>query len=150
LSDAWKIGGTLQVLDDSNCFICGKENPISFKAEFDRDPEHRSVKTTVRIPEAYQGWQGITHGGIISALLDEVCAQVCMGEGLQIVTSRINIRYRLPVPTGSFVTVIAEVVGEHHRLVDVKARLELDGKIMAEADAVMYRTNIGNAPGQRA
>jgi len=98
--------------------------------------------TTLRIPEAYQGWKGITHGGIISALLDELSAQACIGAGMQIVTSEMKLRYRAPVPTGSVVTVIGEVVGERRRLVDVKARLELGGKIMADAEVVMYRTDM--------
>ncbi|MDD2899975.1 MAG: PaaI family thioesterase [Desulfuromonadaceae bacterium] len=131
----------MQVLDDDNCFICGKNNPVGFKAVFDMDPERRRAQTTVRIPEVYQGWQGITHGGIISALLDEVSAQACMGVGLQIVTSEIRLRYRAPIPTGSLVTAIGEVVGERRRLVDVKSRIEVDGKIMAVADVVMYRTD---------
>ena len=117
-------------------------NPIGFKAELLIDSERRRAETCVRIDETFQGWQGITHGGIISALLDENCAQACMGGGLMVVTSEIKLRYRAPVPTGSVVTVIGEVVGERRRLVDVKGRLELDGKIMAEAEVVMYRTVI--------
>lgn len=130
----------MQVFDDGRCFICGKDNPIGFKAEFIRDPERRRAETRVRIDEVFQGWQGVTHGGIISALLDEICAQACMGSGIMVVTSEIRLRYRLPVPTGSVVTVIGEVVGERRRLVDVKGWLELDGKVMAEAEVTMYRT----------
>lgn len=133
----------MQVLDDKCCFICGKDNPIGFKAEFMIDPEQRRAETRVRIDETFQGWQGITHGGIISALLDEICAQACMGSGMVVVTSEIKIRYRAPVPTGSLVTVIGEVVGERRKLVDVKGRLELDGKVMAEAEVTMYRTKEG-------
>ncbi|MGB9082678.1 MAG: PaaI family thioesterase [Desulfuromonadaceae bacterium] len=130
----------MQILDDGRCFICGKDNPIGFKAEFTINPERRRAETRVRIDEVFQGWQGITHGGIISALLDEICAQACLGYGLTVVTSEINIRFRAPVPTGSVVTVIGEVVGERRRLVDVKGRLELDGKVMAEAEVIMFRT----------
>jgi uncharacterized protein (TIGR00369 family) len=133
-------GYTVQVLDDGRCFICGKDNPIGFKAKFTRDPDRRRAETQVRIDEVFQGWQGITHGGIISALLDEICAQACMGCGLMVVTSEIKLRYRSPVPTGSVVTVIGEVVGERRRLVDVKGWLELDGKVMAEAEVIMFRT----------
>jgi uncharacterized protein (TIGR00369 family) len=128
------------VLDDGRCFICGKDNPIGLKAEFRTDPVRRRAETQVRIGEQFQGWQGITHGGIISALLDEICAQACMGSGLQVVTSELKLRYRAPVPTGSMVTVVGEVVGERRRLVDVKGWLELDGKVMAEAEVIMFRT----------
>jgi len=130
----------VQIVDDGRCFICGKENPIGFKAEFTVDPVKRRAETRVCIGAEFQGWQGVTHGGIISALLDEICAQACMCCGLSVVTGEIRIRYKAPVPTGSVVTVLGEVTGERRRLVDVKGRIELDGRIMAEADVVMYRT----------
>lgn len=130
----------MQIIDDHRCFICGKENQIGLKAEFALDPERRRAETRVSIGAEFQGWQGITHGGIVSALLDEICAQACMCCGLTVVTSEIKIRYKAPVPTGSVVNVIGEVVGERRRLVDAKGWIELDGKIMAEAEVVMYRT----------
>lgn len=129
----------MQVIDDGRCFICGKDNPIGLKARFVIDSEKRRAETTVQIADHFQGWQGITHGGIISALLDEICAQACMGTGLQVVTSEIRLRFRLPVPTGSTITVIGEVTGERRRLVDVKGRAELDGQLVAEADVTMFR-----------
>ncbi len=130
----------MEIVDDGHCFICGKENPIGLKAEFTVDPQRRRAETRVRIGEEFQGWQGITHGGIISALLDEICAQACICCGFTVVTSEMKLRYRAPVPTGSVVTAIGEVVGERRRLVDVKGWLELDGKTMAEAEVTMYRS----------
>lgn len=129
----------MQIADDGRCFICGKDNPIGLKAVFTTDPQLRRAETRVRIPEVFQGWQGVTHGGILSALLDEIAAQACIAGGLQVVTSELRIRYREPVPTGSEVTVIGEVAGERRRLVDVRARVERDGRIAAEAEVVMYR-----------
>lgn len=129
----------MQVTDDGRCFICGKDNPIGLKAVFTTDPDQRRAETRVRIPEVFQGWQGVTHGGIISALLDEISAQACIAGGLQVVTTELRIRYREPVPTGSEVAVIGEVAGERRKLVDVKAWVELDGRVMAEAEVIMYR-----------
>lgn len=129
----------MDVIDDGRCFICGKDNPIGLKAQFIIDPEQRRAETTVQIPEQFQGWQGITHGGIISALLDEICAQACMGSGMQVVTSELKLRYRAPVPTGSTIRVVGEVTGERRRLVDAKGRAELDGQVVAEAEVVMFR-----------
>jgi len=130
----------LQIVDDDRCFICGKENPIGLKAVFTLDPRKRRAETNVRIGAEFQGWRGVTHGGIISALLDEICAQACMCCGLSVVTGEIKIRYKAPVPTGSVVTVIGEVIGERRRLVDAKGWIELEGNIMAEAEVIMYRT----------
>lgn len=128
-----------QVIDDRRCFVCGTENPIGLKARFVTDPGRRRAETTVMIPEQFQGWQGITHGGIISALLDEICAQACMASGLQVVTSELKLRFRAPVPTGAMITVIGEVTGERRRLVDARGRIELDGKVMTEAEVTLFR-----------
>lgn len=130
----------MQVIDDGRCFVCGRDNPIGLKAGFTVDPQRKRAETRVRISELYQGWQGVIHGGIISALLDEICAQVCLGCGFQVVTSEMKVRFRAPLPAGSLVTVTGEITGERRRLVDVRGRLEFGGKLIAEADAVMYRT----------
>lgn len=130
----------MQVVDDNHCFICGSLNPIGLHAVFATDPEKGRAETRVRIPEHFQGWRGIVHGGILSALLDEICAQACMARGLQVVTSELRLRYRKPVPTGSEVTVTGEIVGERRRLIDVQARIELDGQVMAEAEVIMFKT----------
>ena len=129
----------MDVVDDGRCFICGKDNPIGLQAVFQIEPELRRAETTVQIAEHFQGWQGITHGGIISALLDEICAQACMGTGLQVVTSELKLRYRAPVPTGSTIRVIGEVTGERRRLVDVRGWAELDGQVVAEAEVIMFK-----------
>ena len=130
----------MQVIDDGRCFVCGKENPIGLQAEFSVDAERKRAETRVIISELYQGWQGVTHGGIISALLDEICVQVCMGCGFRVVTSEMKLRFRAPLPTGSLVTVIGEMIRERRRLVDARGWLELDGTVIAEADVVMFRT----------
>lgn len=130
----------MQVIDDNRCLVCGTDNPIGFKGTFERDPAGRRARLTVRIPENFQGWQGITHGGIVSALLDETCAQACMASGIDVVTGELKLRFRAPVPTGAVVTVVGEVVGERRRLIDVRGRIEYDGQVMAEAEGVMFRT----------
>lgn len=130
----------MEIRDDGRCFICGKDNPIGLKAVFRTDPAQRRAETCVCIGDQFQGWQGITHGGIISALLDEICAQACICSGLQVVTSELKIRFREPIPSGSTVTVIGEVIGERRRLVDAKGKIELNGKLVAEADVTLFRT----------
>ncbi|RNC72605.1 MAG: PaaI family thioesterase [Desulfuromonadales bacterium] len=128
----------MQVIDDGRCFICGTDNPIGLHAVFVSDPQLRRTETLVRIPEHFQGWQGVTHGGILSALLDEVCAQACMACGLKVVTRELRLRYRKPVPTGSEVTVIGEIMGERRRLIEVRGRIELDGQVVADTEVIMY------------
>ncbi len=77
-----------------NCLICGDNNPIGLHADFTTNKENGSATTTVTIPSVFQGWQGITHGGMIAALLDETCAQACIGRLSveAVVTYRLQLR----------------------------------------------------------
>lgn len=127
------------VKDDGGCFVCGRDNPVGFRIPFvvDRDRQRAEGRTT--IAEQFQGWQGIVHGGVVAALLDEVCMHACRTVGDQMVTAEITVRYREPVPTGREVLLVGEVCGSERRLVLARGRLELDGRVAAEADARIFR-----------
>ena len=68
----------LEVSDNRYCFICGHDNPLGFKANIEMDRDAQRAQCTVTIPAEFQGWKEMVHGGIISALLDEVCAHAGM------------------------------------------------------------------------
>jgi hypothetical protein len=50
------------------CFICGRQNPIGLKLEFYEDQQTHRVRATVTIPDTYQGYPGVVHGGIVSTI----------------------------------------------------------------------------------
>ena len=127
------------VQDDQNCLICGNNNPIGLHADFTTNKENGSATTTVTIPSVFQGWQGITHGGMIAALLDETCAQACMALGEAVVTVSIELRYRAPVPTGSAVTVHGRVTEQRGRRITAQGTLHVGETLCAEASAIFHR-----------
>lgn len=127
------------VQDDRNCLICGQHNPIGLHARFTTDAGKGMASTTVSIPTVFQGWQGITHGGMIAALLDETCAQACMARGEAVVTVTIELRYRAPVPTGSVVSVTGEVREQKGRRITAYGKLMVGETLCAEAHAVFHR-----------
>ena len=90
----------MQVTDNRCCFICGADNPIGLKTRPTRDETAGRAWLSVVIPEPFQGWAGVAHGGIIAALLDEVCAYAVMGVSKQVVTAELTVRYLKPVPLG--------------------------------------------------
>jgi uncharacterized protein (TIGR00369 family) len=92
---------------------------------------------TVTIPAEYQGWEGVVHGGMIAALLDEVSAYAAMGVSKQIVTAELNIRYLKPVPVGCEVNVEAQVRERLRRTIMVDAVMSLRGEELACAEARM-------------
>ena len=85
------------------CFICGMENPIGLHLHiYETGPG--IIETTYTAPEHFQGYPGVLHGGIVSAVLDEVSGRAHMGADLQaprfMFTARLEIKYRRNVPIG--------------------------------------------------
>ena len=127
----------MQVSDNRCCFICGPANPIGLKVKPSRDEAAGRAWLTVVIPAEYQGWEGIAHGGIVAALLDEVSAYAGMGISRQIVTAELNIRYLKPVPTGQEVTIEARVREQVRRSVTVEATMACNGEVLARSTGRM-------------
>ena len=88
-------------LNSKNCIVCGMENPLGLKAGF-YNLEGDVIGALFTFKSEHQSYPSRTHGGMISALLDEL-----MGRALWIkqpttygVTTTMNITFRKPVPYG--------------------------------------------------
>jgi uncharacterized protein (TIGR00369 family) len=115
------------------CFVCGLENPIGLKMAFYEDEEGRVVgKFTTG--SQHQGYPGVVHGGIVTALLDETLGRVAIAAGRWMVTARLAIRFRRPIPVGEALTVVGEVVSWDRRTLEARGEIRLaDGQVGAEA-----------------
>lgn len=127
----------MQVNDNRHCFICGPGNPIGLKTRPICDAATGRAWMTVTIPAAYQGWEGMAHGGIIAALLDEVSAYAAMSVTTQIVTGELKIRYLKPVPIEREITLEAHVGERIRRSIKVEAVLTFQGDTLARSEARM-------------
>ncbi len=120
------------------CFACGSKNPIGLKLKIEGNPNKVSARFVPRAE--HEGWEGITHGGIIATLLDEVLAWICKKRGLNALTAKLSVRFKNPAKTGEEVSVYAEIIEVRGRRVKGKAEVRSqDGKIIAEADALLLR-----------
>jgi acyl-coenzyme A thioesterase PaaI-like protein len=88
-----------QPLDDGHCFGCGPLSDIGLKMRFDERPDG-TVECRFSLGEAYQGWRGVAHGGIVALVLDEAMAYAAATRGLLGVTAELKMRFRKPVPLG--------------------------------------------------
>jgi len=121
------------------CFVCGLENPIGLKLSFYEDDDGQ-VTTTWTPREEHQGYPGLLHGGITAALLDEALGRTVINRNLWVVTAKMEIRYRNPIPIGEPLSVVAEVTRISKRVVEARGELRLsDGRIGAEANAVYVK-----------
>ena len=83
-------------LDKNMCFGCSQKNPLGLKLKFMESGKY--LHATWQPGEYYQGYPNVLHGGIISALLDELGAWcISIKAGTAGVTTEINIRYIAPV-----------------------------------------------------
>jgi len=115
------------------CFACGLENPIGLKMAFYQDDEGRVVAKFTPGDE-HQGYPGMVHGGIVTALLDEVLGRVAIAAGRWMVTGRLNIRFRRPISVGETLTIVGEAMNWKKHVLEARGEIRLaDGQIGAEA-----------------
>jgi acyl-coenzyme A thioesterase PaaI-like protein len=89
----------LKVEDDGMCFCCGVRNPIGLKLTFQTLPGERLRTEWTPRPE-HQGFQDIVHGGLVSAVLDEVMIRLLYARGIRAVTAELKTRFLKPVRAG--------------------------------------------------
>jgi hypothetical protein len=64
--------------NSSTCFVCGVDNQQGLGLSF-YETSPTTVETTAVIPGHLQGYPGLAHGGIVTALLDEIRASGRLG-----------------------------------------------------------------------
>lgn len=119
-----------------DCFVCGRDSEGGFRARLRH--EDGEVLADVEIPEHFQGYPGTAHGGVVTALLDEVLAWAVMtAMGRLCVTHEMRLRFLRPVPTDTPLLVRARVPsGRGRERLRSEARLEgPGGETLAEAEA---------------
>jgi acyl-coenzyme A thioesterase PaaI-like protein len=71
----------------SGCFVCGQKNPIGLRLRFTARGD--SVRTEFTAGPRYQGYEGVLHGGIVAAALDDAMAQLFHMKGQASLTARL-------------------------------------------------------------
>lgn len=128
----------MNISDDDYCFVCGQHNQSGLKARLEMDPQTQSAVCRIAIPKHYQGWRDIVHGGILATLLDETCAYAGKTLAPHVVTAEMTVRYKKPVPVERELYIHAQVVSQRRRILEITAKIEIDGLIYAEADSKMF------------
>ncbi len=105
------------VVRDDLCFCCGQDNDRGLKLHFTYDGRG-TAETTLVIPEWFSGWRRMTHGGLLSMLLDECMAHACISIHGYAITAEITVRYHAPVEVGATITVRATAGNLRARIVD--------------------------------
>ena len=118
------------------CFACGQLNAAGL--QLDLHAAEDRCWTDVTIPARFQGWQGITHGGIVSAILDEVMAWSLVGADTLGFTARLEVDFKRPVPVDRPIHAEGWIVDRRRRRFDTRARIcdAATGDVLSEARAI--------------
>jgi acyl-coenzyme A thioesterase PaaI-like protein len=122
-----------------HCFVCGLENPFGLQLRFEVTAPGE-VEARYTVPERYQGYPGVVHGGIVAAMLDEVAGRVHMrGDPPRFMyTARMEIRYRQNVPVGEPLRVVGRALKSKGRTATATGAIYgQDGALLAEADVLL-------------
>jgi uncharacterized protein (TIGR00369 family) len=125
--------------DNQRCYVCGKKNPAGLAVNFDIDRETRSISARFIPSDIHQGYEGIVHGGILSALLDEAMAKLAYSLGLPAVTAEMTVKFKSPAAPGEELSVSGRLTHETHRLIEAEAIIQKGSVIIAEAKGKLLR-----------
>jgi uncharacterized protein (TIGR00369 family) len=123
-----------RVLSSAGCVVCGRSNPAGLGLAFRVGPGRAETTWTPRA--AHAGFDGLAHGGVILAVLDDAMWYAAYGHGALTLTAEARVRYRRPVPIGRAVRAVGVVVRRRGRLFECRAELctEGTGERLAEAE----------------
>lgn len=127
--------------NSKNCMICGMENPFGLKAPF-YVLDDGSVASVFSFKSIHQSYPDRTHGGMVSALLDEL-----MGRALWVVepemfgvTTTLNITYRKPTPLDTPVKARAYLTFNSTRGMTAKGQIfDMNDNLLVEGNAKYFK-----------
>jgi acyl-coenzyme A thioesterase PaaI-like protein len=118
-----EVAGLNDRSDYQRCFVCGTRNETGLRVEFRREGER--VVADFLPQEAFQGFPGVIHGGILASLLDEALSRTALLYGEWVMTGRLEIRYRQPAVVGQLLRVTAEIEQRRARMVLARGAIAL-------------------------
>jgi acyl-coenzyme A thioesterase PaaI-like protein len=125
--------------NSAHCFACGLENQFGLKLTFYSQGENQVI-CRYTIPEHFEGFPGVAHGGVIASILDEALVRSFMaGDPDRFTyTAKMTTRYRKPVPINMPLEIVGRVIKDRGRTGESKAQMfGPDGEVLAEAEALV-------------
>ncbi|MCP3930642.1 MAG: PaaI family thioesterase [Bacteroidetes bacterium] len=114
------------------CFVCGLNNSCSLHADF-YELENGELFATFTAQEGHQSYPGIAHGGVLTAILDEIIGRAIMmkyDDPVWGATVELNMKFKKPVSTNTKLRAIARITEENDKIFKGTGEILLpDGQI---------------------
>ena len=125
------------------CFICGLQNPVGLHMSIYNDHDGNCIYSDITIPDQYQSYPGVVHGGIVATMLDEISGRATIMNGDDqnlMVTMKLEVKYRLPTPTNTPWKIVGRVVSQTETRAKVLGEIQLiDGTVTASCESLLAR-----------
>ncbi len=117
------------------CFGCGEDNRLGLRLNIQLKGDKTECEFT---PEPFfQGPPGITHSGVVAAVLDEVMSQLIFAKLELAVTRKVEVTYRRPLRVGQTYKFTGEIVKQNSRIIAARAEArDADGVQVARARGI--------------
>lgn len=126
----------------SQCFVCGDKNPIGLNVEFYR--KEGKVVGEYIAQDRFQGYKNILHGGILSALLDEVMIKSILAQNILTLTCEIKVRFKKPVKIGQRLSLEGKQTEYKGRILLAEGSIrDENGEVVATAEGKFFRAEGG-------
>ncbi|WP_417760870.1 PaaI family thioesterase [Shewanella sp.] len=125
------------------CVVCAtpQHNRASLHLRFRAMPPQQVQARFVAVA-AYQGYQGVLHGGIAATLLDAAMTQCLLMQDIEAMTASLNIRYHYPIAVGTRLTVIGRQLAVTRGIYSMEAELVANGRCYASALAKFMQPKV--------
>ncbi len=125
------------------CFICGVQNPVGLHMAIYNDHDSGCIYSNITVPDQYQSYPGVVHGGIVATMLDEISGRATISNGDDqnlMVTVKLEVKYRRPTPTNTPLKVVGRVVSQTETRAKVEGEIQLaDGTVTACCESLLAR-----------
>jgi len=122
-----------------HCFVCGLANPFGLGLRF-YQIGLSEVTAEVTVPEHFQGYPGVVHGGVVAAMLDEIAGRAHMGGDPPrfMYTAKMDIRYRKNVPVEQPLRLVGRAgMSKSHTATSSSKIYGPQGDLLAEAEVLL-------------
>jgi acyl-coenzyme A thioesterase PaaI-like protein len=131
--------------NSKNCLVCGTENALSLKARF-YETEKDELVALFTPNDSHQSYPNRLHGGMASAILDEVIGRAIMSRynnNVWGVTAELNLRYKKPIPLNQELKVVGRVIEERGPIFEGTGEIILpNGEVAVTARGKFFKMPI--------
>ncbi len=121
-------------LGHDDCILCGWRDPLRLGLKFEHDG-NGGLRARLSVNRSLQGYDGILHGGMVSAVLDAAMTHCLIHMGIPALTAELRVRFTRPIPCEGDLEISARLVEARPPLYRVSAELLSGGEVHASAEA---------------